>query len=80
MNHLLSTGTPISPNIPRPLSLLSPQLADLLTRQTLIVPIIPLPNSLRNLDLSLSPDRLLVLGLPLLSPGQSFLAADLEEF
>lgn len=78
-NHLLSTGTPIGPNIPRPLAFFNSQLTDLLTRQPLIVPVIPLSHRLRNFNLSLGPDCLLVFGLPLFTPRHSSPAAKLEE-
>lgn len=80
IDHLLSARTSICPNVPRPLASLGPLFADLLTRHPLIVPIIPFPNRLRDLDLGLGPDRFLVLRLPLLIPRQSFPAADLKEF
>lgn len=76
----LSPGTPVRPNIPRPFPPLLPQIPNLLTRQPLILAIIPLPNSLRNLHPRLRPNRLLILSLPLLVPGQSLPTADLEEF
>jgi hypothetical protein len=77
---LLSTGTSISPNIPRPLTPLSPLLADLLARHPLIITVIPLSNRLCNLNLGLCPNCFLVFRLVLLTPGQSALAAKFEEF
>lgn len=76
----LSPGTPIRPNIPRPFPPLLPQTPNLLTRQPLILAIIPLPNRLRDLHPRLRPNRLLILGLSLLVPGQSLSTANLEKF
>lgn len=78
--HLLSPRTPICPNIPRPQPLLRPNSPNLHTRQPLILPIIPLPNRFRNLHPSLRPNRLFVHSFPLLIPGKTLAAADLEEF
>jgi hypothetical protein len=78
-NHLLSTGTSVGPNIPRPLAPLSSLLADLLARQPLIVPVVPLSNRLRNFNLGLGPDRLLVFRLLLFTPRHPSTTAKLEQ-
>ena len=77
IENILSTRTSIRPNIPRPLPPLSPLLPNLLTSQPLIITIIPLPNSLRDLNLGLGPNSLS--RIPPLIPGESFSTADLEE-
>lgn len=79
-DNSLSTRTSVCPNIPRPQPLLLPLRPNLLTRQPLIIPILPLANRLRHLDPSLGADRLVGLGLAGLAPGESFFAAEFEEF
>eukprot|EP00908_Phaeocystis_cordata_P018820 Transcript_30296.p2 GENE.Transcript_30296~~Transcript_30296.p2 ORF type:complete len:119 (+),score=8.87 Transcript_30296:3-359(+) len=74
-----STGTSVGPNIPRPLAPLSSLLADLLARQPLIVPVVPLSNRLRNFNLGLGPDRLLVFRLLLFTPRHPSSTAKLEQ-
>lgn len=76
---LLSTWAPIAPNIPRLLSTLCPLLSNLLTRQSLVVSIVPLANRLCNLHAGLCPNRLLGLGLPLLRPREPLPASNIEK-
>lgn len=80
IRHSLSTGTPLHPNIPSPKPPLLSQRLNLLTRQPLVLPIIPLPDRLRNLHLGLRTDRLLGLSLPRLGPGEPLFAAEFEQF
>jgi hypothetical protein len=77
---LLSTGTAVPPDIPRTLPTLCPLFPNLLACQPLVVTVVPLANGLGDFDFCPGSDRLLVLRLSLLRPGESFSASDLEKF
>lgn len=77
--NILATGTPISPDIPIPFSPCLPLLMNRLTRQSLVVTIVPLPYSLINLDISLS-SHILILVLALLLPRKLLSASKVQQF
>lgn len=54
--NLLSTWTSLSPNIPRPLASLLPEILDLFTRQALVLPVIPFADVICHLHRRFRPD------------------------
>jgi hypothetical protein len=74
-SYLLAARTPVRPNIPSLLPVLLPLGLDLLTRQALIVTIIPLAHRIRDLNLGLCPNRLVCFCLSGFGPGETFTTA-----
>ncbi|PIB01522.1 hypothetical protein CB0940_02056 [Cercospora beticola] len=75
LSRTLSTRTSITPNIPLPIfshPLFPPPLPNLLRRNTLIVPIIPLPHSFRNFNLRFGFMFRCISDFPMFSPRHIF--------
>lgn len=80
IQNLLSTRTTLPPNIPWLLPFCFPVFFNLLTRQALVVTVVPLADGLCDFHLGFGADWLFVLGLAVLFPGKTLFAADIEEF
>lgn len=65
------------PNIPWLFTLLLSNFPDLLARQALVVPVVPLADGLGDFHLGLCPNGFNLLRFPTLLPRQSFFAANL---
>lgn len=76
----LSSGTSISPDIPRPLvTLLSPPLSDLRTCDALVVAIVPFTDVFGDLDFGAALQAL-TLACAVTLPGEGLINVEMEEF